>query len=71
MVQVIHERDVVSAIRLALEPGVRGIDIIRVNVVTGQVVIRGMFTHRALTQPCRHLPILRRTLASKYRRHPW
>ena len=39
-------------------------DIIRVNVGGGQLLIRGMFTHRALTQPCRHLPILRRVLAS-------
>ncbi len=40
------------------------IDVIRINLPTGQTVIRGLFTHRALTQPCRHLPILRRTLAS-------
>ncbi|MFZ5480067.1 MAG: NAD-glutamate dehydrogenase domain-containing protein [Myxococcota bacterium] len=39
------------------------VDEIRVNLPTGAVVIRGMFTHRALTQPCRHLPILRRVLA--------
>ena len=26
--------------------------------------IRGMFTYRAVTQPCRHVPILRRVLAS-------
>lgn len=40
------------------------IDVVRVNLASGQVVIRGMFTHRALTQPCRHLPILRRRLAA-------
>ena len=40
------------------------IDVIRVSLPAGQTVIRGMFTHRALTQPCRHLPILRRVLAS-------
>lgn len=38
------------------------IDEVRVRLPTEQVVIRGMFTHRALTQPCRHLPILRRVL---------
>ncbi|MSP56042.1 MAG: hypothetical protein EXR69_10620 [Myxococcales bacterium] len=40
------------------------VDVIRINLPTGQTVIRGLFTHRALTQPCRHLPILRRTLAA-------
>ncbi len=39
------------------------IDEIRVADGAHTVVIRGMFTHRALTQPCRNLPILRRTLA--------
>ncbi len=38
------------------------IDVVRVSLPSGQTVIRGLFTHRALTQPCRHLPILRRTL---------
>ncbi|MDP2315995.1 MAG: NAD-glutamate dehydrogenase [Pseudomonadota bacterium] len=40
------------------------VDEIRVQLPAGPVVIRGVFTHRALTQPCRHLPILRRVLAS-------
>jgi glutamate dehydrogenase len=40
------------------------VDEIRVHLPTGPVVIRGVFTHRALTQPCRHLPILRRVLAA-------
>ncbi len=40
------------------------VDEIRITLPTGPVVIRGVFTHRALTQPCRHLPILRRVLAS-------
>ncbi len=40
------------------------VDEIRIALPTGPVVIRGVFTHRALTQPCRHLPILRRVLAS-------
>jgi glutamate dehydrogenase len=40
------------------------VDEIRVQLPTGPVIIRGVFTHRALTQPCRHLPILRRVLAS-------
>jgi len=40
------------------------IDEVRVALPSGQVVIRGMFTHRALTQACRHLPILRRVLAT-------
>ncbi|MBM4389967.1 MAG: NAD-glutamate dehydrogenase, partial [Deltaproteobacteria bacterium] len=38
------------------------VDLIRVNLDSGPVLLRGMFTHRALTQPCRHLPILRRRL---------
>ncbi|MFN7144923.1 MAG: hypothetical protein ACK4YP_14195, partial [Myxococcota bacterium] len=40
------------------------VDEIKVSLPAGPVVIRGVFTHRALTQPCRHLPILRRVLAS-------
>ncbi|MDP2304525.1 MAG: NAD-glutamate dehydrogenase [Pseudomonadota bacterium] len=40
------------------------VDEIRVQLPSGPVVIRGVFTHRALTQPCRHLPILRRVLAT-------
>ncbi len=40
------------------------VDEIRVQLASGAIVIRGVFTHRALTQPCRHLPILRRALAS-------
>lgn len=39
------------------------VDVVRISLPSGQTVIRGLFTHRALTQPCRHLPILRRTLA--------
>ncbi len=40
------------------------VDEIRIQLPTSPIVIRGVFTHRALTQPCRHLPILRRVLAS-------
>lgn len=40
------------------------VDVIRVALPSGNTIVRGLFTHRALTQPCRHLPILRRTLAS-------
>jgi glutamate dehydrogenase len=40
------------------------IDVIRVDAGAVHLVVRGMFTHRALTQPCRHLPILRRRLAA-------
>jgi NAD-specific glutamate dehydrogenase len=39
------------------------IDVIRIALPGSQTVVRGLFTHRALTQPCRHLPILRRALA--------
>ena len=39
-------------------------DVIRIALPGGQVIVRGLFTRRALTQPCRHLPILRRTLSS-------
>lgn len=39
------------------------IDQIQINLASGPVVVRGLFTHRALTQPCRHLPVLRRVLA--------
>ena len=39
------------------------VDVIRIALPGSQTVVRGLFTHRALTQPCRHLPLLRRTLA--------
>jgi NAD-specific glutamate dehydrogenase len=39
------------------------VDVIRIALPGSQTVVRGLFTHRALTQPCRHLPILRRALA--------
>ncbi len=38
------------------------IDSVRVSTPAGCWVLRGMFTRRALTQPCRNLPILRRVL---------
>ncbi len=52
------------------------VDLIRVNLASGPVLLRGMFTHRALTQPCRHLPILRRRLETvladtRQRPHTW
>jgi glutamate dehydrogenase len=40
------------------------VDEIRVHLPSGVVTIRGVFTHRALTQPCRQLPVLRRALAA-------
>ena len=40
------------------------VDVLRIRLPSGQLVVRGMFTHRALTQACRHLPILRRRLAT-------
>jgi NAD-specific glutamate dehydrogenase len=39
------------------------VDVIRIALPGGQTVVRGLFTHRALTQPCRNLPILRRALS--------
>ncbi len=38
------------------------VDAVRVTVGGSSFVFRGMFTHRALTQPCRNLPILRKLL---------
>jgi glutamate dehydrogenase len=39
-------------------------DAIHVRLPSGETVVRGMFTRRALTQPCRSLPILRKVLAN-------
>ncbi len=38
------------------------VDAVRVSVGGSTYIFRGMFTHRALTQPCRNLPILRKLL---------